>query len=234
LTLQNRVAGQEARIADALRLISQAREDVLNRLFVKDSPAIWSTEVRSHAPQDLLEETRTSFYTQWTTLLVYAERQTVRFFLHAAVFIALATGFYWARRRMRSRVTGDAGPADTALVFDMPIAVALMLSFLSSRWIYPQPPRLLFLAEMFGGVLFLVWLIPISRPVVPYEPGSRALAQNGQGRRLGRTGRRRGGFHREFSRLRDTCQSRWQMRSLAAPISHSSCMLWSKSSTILG
>jgi potassium-dependent mechanosensitive channel len=213
LTLQNRVAGQEARIADALRLIRQAREDVLNRLFVKDSPAIWSTEVRSHAPQDLLEETRTSFYTQWTTLLVYAERQTVRFFLHAAVFIALATGFYWARRRMRSRVTGDPGPADRALVFDMPIAAALMLSFLSSRWIYPQAPRLLwvilgavallpsiiilrrlferdlypilyalvvfyfldqlraaaaaiqvlprllFLAEMFGGMLFLVWFI---------------------------------------------------------------------------
>jgi hypothetical protein len=61
LTPQNRVAGQEARIADALRLIRQAREDVLNRLFVKDSPTIWSTEVRSHAPQDLLEETRTSF-----------------------------------------------------------------------------------------------------------------------------------------------------------------------------
>jgi len=38
LSMQNRVAAQDARIADTLMLIRQAREDVLNRIFVKDSP----------------------------------------------------------------------------------------------------------------------------------------------------------------------------------------------------
>jgi potassium efflux system protein len=64
---------------------------------------------------------------------------------------------------MRSRATGDAGPADTALVFDMPLAVALMLSFLSSRWIYPQAPRLLWAmlgaVALIPSVIFFRWLL---------------------------------------------------------------------------
>jgi len=62
---------------------------------------------------------------------------------------------------MRSRVTGDAGPADTALVFDMPVSVALMLSFLFSRWIYPQPPRLLW--AILGAFAFLPSVIILRR-----------------------------------------------------------------------
>jgi small-conductance mechanosensitive channel len=213
LAMQNRVAAQDARIADALTSIRQAREDVLNRLFVKDSPAIWSAEVRSRLGQDIGEESRSSFSTQWTALRVYAGRQMIGFFIHAMVFIALITGLYSARRRARSRVREEAGSTDAVLVFEMPIAAALMLSFLCSRWIYPQAPRLLwavlgalalipsaiilrrlvgrdlhptlyalvvfyfidqirtvaaavqvlprllFLAEMLGGMLFLLWLI---------------------------------------------------------------------------
>ncbi len=128
LTLQNRVAGQEARTADALTLIRQAREDVLNRLLVKDSPAIWSTEVRSHAPQDVLEETWTSLSTQWAALSVYVERQPIRFFLHVAIFIALAAGLYWTRRRVRHRMAEETDSAGTSFVFEMPIASALIIS----------------------------------------------------------------------------------------------------------
>jgi small-conductance mechanosensitive channel len=213
LTMQSRVAAQDARITDALTSIQQAREDVFNRLFVKDSPPIWSAELLSHAPQDVLEETRSSLSTQWTALREYAERQTLRFLVHAMIFIALTIALSWARRRVRSRVEEDTDSAGTALVFEMPIAAALILSILCSGWIYPQPPRLLwaalgaialipsvivfrrllerdlyptlyalivfyfvdqvrtvaaavqvlprllFLAEMVGGMLFLVWLV---------------------------------------------------------------------------
>ena len=163
LTLQNRVAGQEARIADALRLISQAREDVLNRLLVKDSPAIWSVELGSRAPQDVLEETWTSLSTQWAALSVYVERQPIRFFLHVAIFIALAAGLYWTRRRVRHRMAEETDSAGTSFVFEMPIASALILSFLCSRWIYPQAPRLLWAmlgaVALIPSVIFFRWLL---------------------------------------------------------------------------
>src|SRR6185369_3353672 len=44
LTVQNRVALQDARVGEALMVIRQGREDVFDRLFVKDSPAVWSPE----------------------------------------------------------------------------------------------------------------------------------------------------------------------------------------------
>ena len=219
LTMQSRVAAQDARITDALTSIRQAREDVFNRLFVKDSPPIWSTVLLARAPQDVLEETRNSVSTQWTALREYAERQALRFLVHAMIFIALTIALYWARRRVRSQV-GEDTDSGTALVFEMPIAAALILSILCSRWIYPQAPRLLwamlgaaalvpsvivfrrllerdlyptlyalvvlyfldqvrtvvaavsflprllFLAEMVGAMLFLVWLVRfLERPL---------------------------------------------------------------------
>jgi hypothetical protein len=137
---QNRVALQDVRIAEALSSIAQAREDVFHRLYLQDSPAIWSVEVRSHAPNDLLEEGRSSFATQWTALRVYAEREPVWFLIHAAVFIALSAALYLARAPIRRQLQGERA---AALVFEMPIASALMLSVFAARWIYPQAPRML-------------------------------------------------------------------------------------------
>jgi hypothetical protein len=43
LTTQNRVGVQDARIAGVLRAISQAREHVLDRLFLRDGAPLWGT-----------------------------------------------------------------------------------------------------------------------------------------------------------------------------------------------
>jgi small-conductance mechanosensitive channel len=137
-TMQNRVAVQDARIGEALTAIAEAREDVFERLFVKDSPAIWSAEVRSLEPRKLLQEARSSLAAQWTALGAYAEREATRFFVHLAVFLAFAALLYRAGRRLE----GEA----PALVFETPIAAALTLSVLCGRLIYPQAPRLLWAA----------------------------------------------------------------------------------------
>jgi potassium-dependent mechanosensitive channel len=213
LTVQNRVAAQDARIGDGLTAISTARENVFNRLVVKDSPAVWSSEVRSRTAHDLEEESRSSFFSQWAALQVYAARQAISFFIHAVVFGILTGGLYWARRRVRQQLASERESARTTPVFEMPIAAALILSLVCSRWIYPEAPlllwttlgalalipsvillrrlieahlypvlyglvvfyfvdqvrtltaavqllpRQLFLAEMFGAMLFLVWLV---------------------------------------------------------------------------
>jgi small-conductance mechanosensitive channel len=150
-TMQNRVAVQDARIEEALAAIAQTREDVFHRLFIQDSPALWSAEVRAHAPGDLLEESRNSFATQWAALRVYAERAPARFLIHAALFIALAAGLFIARAPVRRQLRGEAAPA---LVFEMPVAAALILSVFFARWIYPQAPRLL-------------WVLLIALALVP-------------------------------------------------------------------
>jgi potassium-dependent mechanosensitive channel len=159
LTVQNRVGLQDARVGEALVAIRQAREDVLDRLFVKDSPALWSAEARAHAPQDLLADSRNSFASQWTALRVYLERQPMRLLLHGLIFVLLAAALYRARGPVKQHVAERA----PALVVDMPVAAALMLSIIFARFIYPDAPRLLWVAlislALIPGVMILRRLI---------------------------------------------------------------------------
>jgi potassium-dependent mechanosensitive channel len=143
LTLQNRIGVQDSRIADALLSIGQARENLLHRLFLQDSSPIWNLAVRSNTAQDLQDESLSSFYTQWAALGAYAELQAMRFVLGIVVFILLAAALFWTRRRTRGLSAEQTGLSLTSPVFEMPIAAALILSLLASRWIYPQAPRLL-------------------------------------------------------------------------------------------
>jgi potassium-dependent mechanosensitive channel len=151
LTLQNRVAAQDARIADALALIAQTRENALDRLFMPDSLPIWSTELRSHSTQELRTESSNSIATQWHALSAYAARQSPSFLVHTGIFIGIAAGFLWLRRRVEPRL--DAGIGCSAIVCETPIAAAFLLSMFFSRWLYPQAPRLLW---AFLGVLALI------------------------------------------------------------------------------
>jgi small-conductance mechanosensitive channel len=159
LTVQNRVALQDARVNEALTVIQHGREDVFDRLFVKDSPTIWSAEVRARAPQDLLAESRASLAAQWSTLTFYASRQWMRFLLHALLVVAVAGLLYRARAAGSARALEQA----PAVALDLPFAVALMLSIVFARFIYPDAPRLLWAALIFlaliPGVMVLRRLI---------------------------------------------------------------------------
>jgi potassium-dependent mechanosensitive channel len=152
LTTQTRLAAQDARIMDALALITRARERTLTRLFTRDSAPIWGSQVR--APQNLQVESLTSFATQWGALGSYLQRQLGRLLLGIAIFLAVAVILTWARRHTRS-VTADSRAAfPESQIFEMPLAAALLVTFLLARWIYPEAPRLLW------AVLGALALIP--------------------------------------------------------------------------
>ena len=142
LTLQNRVAAQDARIGDALALIAQTRENALDRLFTPDSAPIWSIDLGSHRTQELRAESSDSITTQWHALSAYAARQTPSFLVHAGILIGIAAGLLWLRRRVQPRLE-DTGIGCPAIVCETPMAAAFLLSMFFSRWIYPQAPRLL-------------------------------------------------------------------------------------------
>ena len=141
LSLQNRLAAQDGRIADALALIAKASENALDRLFTPDSEPIWSIELGLDSTHELRTESSTSIATQWHALSAYAARQTPSFLIHAGIFIGIAAGFLWLRRRVEPRLE-DVGIGCSAIVCETPIAAAFLLSMFFSRWIYPQAPRL--------------------------------------------------------------------------------------------
>ena len=174
LTLQNRVAEQDARIAQGLAVIKQVRAETINRLFVKDSPSIWNSQVWSRDGQNLLQETQNSFTSQLSTLAAYVRRQSARFILHALILLSLVSALYWARHRVRPLVLAEPSLEGVARVFSVPIATGLVLSILISGWIYPQAPRIL---NAIVGAAALIPTIVILRKLVerPLFPILNAL-----------------------------------------------------------
>jgi small-conductance mechanosensitive channel len=161
LTTQTRLAAQDARIIDALALITRARERTLTRLLTRDSPPIWESQIRT--PQNLQAESLTSFSTQWRALGSYLQRQLGRLLLGIAIFLALAVILTWARRHTRS-VAGDSRATfPESHIFEMPLAAALLVTFLLARWIYPEAPRFLWAVL---GALALIPSVIILRRVV--------------------------------------------------------------------
>jgi hypothetical protein len=146
LTIQNRAALQDGRIAEALAMIKQAREDVASRLFVRDGPAIWNAGSGSRATQHLEEESRSSFAVHWAGLSRYAERQPGRFILHGLLLAGLAAVLASGRKRLRRYIEREPDLAPAARLLETPLAGAFILSFLFSFSIYPQAPRLLWSA----------------------------------------------------------------------------------------
>jgi potassium-dependent mechanosensitive channel len=160
LTLQNRVAAQDARIADALALIAQTRENALDRLFTPDSAPIWSLDLGSHGTRELRAESSDSIATQWYALSAYAARQTASFSVHTGIVIGLAAGLLWVRRRVQPRLE-NTGVACSAIVCETPIAAAFLLSMFFSRWFYPQAPR--FLWALLGALALIPTVIILRR-----------------------------------------------------------------------
>ena len=165
LALQNRVVGQSARVKEALASIGEARELAVNRLFVRDSPPVWSGEVRSRAGQNLLVEGRSSFGEQLAALGAYAGRHAGSFFLHAVLVTLLVAALYWVRRRVKPWVGEEPSVKHAALVFEKPVAAAFVLSILAGGWIYPQAPRLW--EVVLGAVALIPTVIILRRLVEP-------------------------------------------------------------------
>jgi len=162
LAMQGRIAAQDARAVEAVTTLRQAREEAVRRLFVKDSPAIWSPDFRSRGTS-LDEEARLSFSAQSAALREYVDRHPLPFMLHALMLAAIAACFYWARREVRRWRVHEPDLERTALVFETPLATALVISLFAIRSIYPQAPRLLWALL---GALTLIPTVYILRRII--------------------------------------------------------------------
>ena len=143
LTLQDKVADQDAPIKASIELINRSRTEALNHLLKQDSPPIWSAAARQDTEVAAGDAGQESLRDQLTALSAYAERQSEKIGLHVGVFMLLLVVLVLIRRQVRVWVKEEPELAATTKVFDMPVSAALLLSLLLSVWFYPQAPRLL-------------------------------------------------------------------------------------------
>ncbi len=166
LRLQNRIAMQDTRATQALVAIKARRDETINRVFEKDSLPIWSAALFERAGASMGRDMAQSLAAQLDTLQAYAERESDRLTAQLVAIMLLAAMFWGLRRKVDTHAEQDPGMRRAVSVFTMPIATAFVLVAFTSRWAFPQAPRLLWAIV---GVAALVPTILILRRLIHRE-----------------------------------------------------------------
>lgn len=155
LSLQTRVAEQTQRVQSASRAVKAAQSAAVNRLWVQDSPPIWSPEVRTAATGALVREGQLSLGAQWTQLRTYAAREWTKLAYLALILLGLAFVLFRIKCHAAKWTEQDPALERANRVLQLPISTASVLAFLLCRPLFPEAPRL------FWVILGTIALVPI-------------------------------------------------------------------------
>ncbi|MDQ6859882.1 MAG: mechanosensitive ion channel [Verrucomicrobiota bacterium] len=155
LTLQTRVAEQTQRVQGAMRSLKAAQSAAVNRLWVQDSPPMWSPEVRNAATAALVRESQVSLGVQATQLRDYAAREWTKFVYLALLLLGFAFVLVKIKRQTARWTDHDPSLERANRVLQSPLATSSILAFIFSRAILNDAPRLVWI------ILATLALIPI-------------------------------------------------------------------------
>jgi potassium efflux system protein len=163
LDLQGNIAKELARCDDALAQVTQAQQKAVSGILTRESPPIWSADLRLHARTSLADRLREIAGGYRTDIQQYASDPSRGMPLHVTLFLGLVLVFCAARRKRRSWVATGEGVSATVAVFEHPYAAALIVSLLSATAVLsPAPARV----KELLSILAFVPMIRIVRPVV--------------------------------------------------------------------
>ena len=169
VALQSKVAEQQKQVADALESIKQTRESLVGKLLVQDSPAIWNSDFWTRARNDAAISANDSFAAQVKALTDFVGRNPDKIAIHFLVFALFAGILLFLRRRAKPWTEKEPELENAAIIFQLPVATALILAILVSSWIYPQTPQML--GAIFGAIALVPTIIIlrklVERPLYP-------------------------------------------------------------------
>ncbi len=169
VSLQSKVAEQQKRTDDAIASIVQTRESLVGQLFVRDSPAIWSSNFWSRAQTDIGERANESLAAQTSTLSIFVRQNFERIVGHVFIFLLFAGLLIYLRRAANPWVEKEPELKSSAVIFYFPISTAIILAIFANRWIYPQTPQIL--QALFGAIVLIPTVMIVrklvERPIFP-------------------------------------------------------------------
>jgi potassium efflux system protein len=163
LAMQSRVARQDARVAQSLTDIREAREDAVTRLVMRDSPPIWGGDVRARVADTLAQDTQQSFAARTAALASYTQTQRAMLGLQLLIFMLSAGVLLWIRNQVRVSLVQEHAIEPVARVFEAPLATAALFALALGFWLYPQAPSLLWSVL---GALALIPMVVLLRQLV--------------------------------------------------------------------
>ena len=163
LTLQARVAEQTQRANSALRSIRSAQSAAVNRLWLQDSPPIWSPEVRTAAAQSLGRDSQVSLGAQAAQVRNYLEREWTKLIYIALLFIAFVIVMLRVKRQVARWTDKDRALDRTNRVLHLPFSTASLLAILAARLILSDAPRGVWIIL---GMLALIPIVVVLRSLI--------------------------------------------------------------------
>lgn len=165
---QESVLALQARISDWIALLDEhaaVLEALLERarseLFRAELPPIWA--VGFTVPD--FGASRAAWLVEWRSIQNYILVHRGAVWAHIFMLVFLLAGFFLLARQARSWVEQKPDLAQDLLVFQHPLASALLLTILAAPWFYPDSPQAL--SEVFGLVLLLPLLRVMQVVVTP-------------------------------------------------------------------
>ncbi len=140
LSLQTTLNDVGTRVAAGLAKAQAANSEAVKTLLVPDSEPLWSP---SGAPRpDFFVRWRESAGEQWDQFREFARRHWDYYLLHAAIFAVVLAAMFWLRRRVAKWTEDEPHLVRAAPIFQVPVATALVLSFVLKGNLYAGAPVL--------------------------------------------------------------------------------------------
>jgi len=157
LTFQDQLARQSVRVGEHLELIGAAAQEMRGRIFILDSPPIWSVTVEGTG-DSLGQDIAASWSAALDSIVRYAPTARGRA-LTVLIIFAVLLGLLLLLRRAGYdwHVPGlvESGQV-TAHIRSRPCAGALLLSMILGLWLFPDRPSVV--SEVLVALLLLPWL----------------------------------------------------------------------------
>lgn len=158
LALQGKSADIGSRAAQSRQELAEASERAVTRLLYRDNPPLWNTASWQQPVASFAKEVGTNLSVQSAALMDYLNLHRRSVVFHLLFFSGLVTVLFLTRSKINSLSETDESLKRTRKVYDMPIVSAMLIAMLVSTWLYPRPPRALWvIISVLGAAPVLVF-----------------------------------------------------------------------------
>jgi potassium efflux system protein len=169
LSVQERVADQEKRSAEAMDAIEKARDTAVTEFFVRMNPPLWKVNVLQNVRSGLAADIPATYAAQASALTRYLTEYSGRLLAHGFLLVFLLVAVNAIARHIRGWVSIDPELEKPCFVFDFPYSTAVILAVACGFALYPLPPPIWRAALVAIALFPTIRLLkrPLPRPLWP-------------------------------------------------------------------
>ncbi len=169
LRLQGRIAEVDYKVSEVLVAVDSAQARAVSLLIESEAPPLWKGVVAEPTDEEPLDRIRRAARTAGDAIRTYVDASAGRLVFQGALFVALLAITIAFRPRAAKIAAEDAAFEPTAMLFERPVSMAVLLAIAVTPWLHPTAPAIV------ESLFIAAALIPLLR-LVPAVAGNRGYA----------------------------------------------------------